>query len=29
MVHRREDTQVVAHEELVGQDGPKVHRLLP
>jgi hypothetical protein len=29
VVHRREDIQVVAHEELVGQDGPKVHRLLP
>jgi hypothetical protein len=29
MVHRGDDTQVVAHDELVGQDCSNVHRLLP
>jgi hypothetical protein len=26
VVHRREDAQIVAHEEFVGQDWPNVHR---
>jgi hypothetical protein len=29
LVHRGDDAQVVAHNELVGQDRSNVHRLLP